>query len=144
MTTLRIAAAAVAALALAGCAIKQQVTPVTAASGTTMCVIQNPDTRAGFLETYRNSLAARGFAVKLLPASASTSDCPLTSTYTGIWRWDLALYMAYAEIKVYSGGKAAGEAKYDSLAGSGNLNKFIDAEKKIDELVGLLFPKGTK
>lgn len=48
--------------------------------------------------------------------------------------------MAYAEIKVYQGGKTIGEAKYDSQRGGANMGKFIDADKKINELVNQLFP----
>ena len=49
--------------------------------------------------------------------------------------WDIALYMAYAAIKVYHNGKLDGEAIYDSRSGGGNFSKFIDAEPKIRELV---------
>lgn len=48
--------------------------------------------------------------------------------------------MALAEITVYSNGKPIGEATYDSLSGDGTLSKFVDAEKKITELVNQLFP----
>lgn len=132
----------VAALLLAGCSITQEVKPVTALDGKEICVIENPAVRAGFIEAYKRSLSAKGFAVKQLPASATTTACPVTSTYNANWRWDLALYLAYAELRIYSNGKAAGEAKYDALSGSGNLSKFIEADKKIDELVNLLFPPG--
>ena len=40
-------------------------------------------------------------------------------------------------------GKPVGEAKYDSTRGGGNMGKFIDADKKITELVNQLFPGGA-
>jgi hypothetical protein len=106
-------------------------------------VIENPAVRAGFVEAYKRSLATKGYTVRQLPASAAITDCPTTSTYSANWRWDLAMYMAYAEIKVYSNGQPAGQAQYDSLRGGGNMNKFIDADRKIDELVNQLFPGGA-
>ena len=51
--------------------------------------------------------------------------------------------MAYAEIKIFRNGAAAGEAKYDSQSGGANMAKFIDADKQIVELVNALFPGGA-
>jgi hypothetical protein len=99
--------------------------------------------RAGFVEAYKRSLAAKGYAVRQLPATAAITECPMTSTYTANWRWDMAMYMVAADIKVYSNGRPVGEAKYDSLHGGANMNKFIDADRKIDELVNQLFPGGA-
>ncbi len=129
-----------AALILAGCAIHQRVDPVPRMDSREICIINNPDVREGFLETYQRALAAKRFQTKMLDKSATPRDCPFTSTYTANWRWDLALYMAFADITVYANGKKIGHALYDSLGGSGNLGKFINAENKIKELVDQLFP----
>jgi hypothetical protein len=129
------------AVVTAGCAIQQTVKPVQGIQGREICVIENRAVRAGFIDAYRRSLASRGYVVRLLPASATTTDCAVTSTYNATWRWDLALYMAVAEIRVYSAGRQVGEARYDSEGGSAALAKFIDAEKKIEELVSQLFPE---
>ena len=136
-------ATAAAVSVLAGCAIQQTVTPVSRIEGREICVVENPAVRAGFLEAYRGALAAKGYSVRQLPPSAAVTACPVTSTYTANWRWDMALYMAYAEIKVYSDGRPAGEAKYDALHGGGNMNKFIRGDAKINELVNQLFPGGA-
>lgn len=37
---------------------------------------------------------------------------------------------------------AGSEAKYDSMRGGANMNKFIAADQKINELVNQLFPGG--
>ncbi len=133
-------AACMLALALSGCAIHQTVRPVASLGDRQICVIDEPNVKAGFLDAYKRSLSRKGYAVRVLPSSASITDCPVASTYSASWRWDLALYMAYAEIKVYENGKLAGEAIYDSKNGGANMGKFIDAEKKINELVSSLFP----
>lgn len=134
---------AAVALASSGCAIRQTVKPVERFDDKQVCIIENTAVRAGFIEAYQRTLTAKGYAVRRLPASASLVECAITSTYVGNWRWDLALYLAYAEIKVYANGKPIGEAKYDSQSGGANMNKFIDADKKISELVNQLFPGGA-
>ena len=129
-----------ALLVLVGCAIHQHVDSVPRLDSREICIVDNPDVREGFLETYRRALTVKGFETRMLAKSAVPSDCPLTSTYTANWRWDLALYMAFADITVYANGRKVGRAVYDSLGGGGNLGKFINAENKIKELVDQLFP----
>ena len=129
-------------LLLAACSIVQEVKPVAQAdlSVKEICVVENPDVREGFLETYTQALVSKGLVVKVLKAGAGITRCPLTTTYTANWRWDLALYMAFAEMTVYRDGKPVGKATYDSLMGGGRLDKFIKADEKIRELVNQLFP----
>ncbi|MBK7277039.1 MAG: hypothetical protein IPI08_10940 [Betaproteobacteria bacterium] len=135
---------AVAALVLLqGCAIHQAVRPVERLGEQQICIIENSAVRSGFVESYKRALGAKGYVVRQLPSSASIIDCPVTSTYNATWRWDLALYMAYAEIKIFRNGAPVGEAKYDSQSGGANMAKFIDADKKIVELVNALFPGGA-
>ncbi len=128
------------ASAFSGCAIHQTVKPVENISEKQICVIENSAVRAGFLDAYRRALTAKGYLVRQLPPTATISDCSITSTYTANWRWDLALYMSFAEIKVFSNGALAGEAKYDAQGGGANMGKFIDAQKKVEELTDQLFP----
>jgi hypothetical protein len=141
--TIRTLLAIGTAAALSGCAIHQTVKPVEQFEAKEICIVENTSVRNGFLESYRRALTNKGYLVRQLPASASLIECPITSTYTANWRWDLATYMAFAEIKVYNQAKPVGEAKYDSTRGGGNMGKFIDADKKIAELVNQLFPGGA-
>jgi hypothetical protein len=76
----------------------------------------------------------------MLPPTAQADDCPVTMTYVGRWSWDLTIYLSYARLQVFDNGSAAGDAVYDSTGGGGNMNKFIDAETKIRELVTQLLP----
>lgn len=131
------------ALALGGCAIRQKVNPTERFEGKLICIVANPAVKNGFLETYKSTLTQKGYEVRVLAPSASLIECPVTSTYSANWRWDLAMYMAYAEIKVYKQAKPSGEAVYDATRGGGNMGKFISAETKIAELVDKLFPGGA-
>jgi len=126
---------------LAACAIKQQVQAVSGLASDEICVIKSADVRAGFEEVLARSIRAQGYKVKSLPSGSSITECPATVTYRANWRWDLALYMAFAEIRVFKAGQDSGSAVYDSTAGGGNMNKFIDAEKKVAELTAALIPR---
>ena len=133
-------AALVLAVGLGGCAIHQRVDAVARPGTRAICIVENPDVRSGFLSSYRHALADKGYEVTVLARLSLPTACPLTSTYTANWRWDLALYMAFADVVVYADGQRVGRATYDSLGGGGNLGKFIDADTKIRELVEQLFP----
>lgn len=137
-------AAAAGALLLAGCAINQSVTPVGGLEVREICIVDNPAVRATFLEALRKAVAAKGYTVRVLPANSPLRECPVTVTYTANWRWDLALYMAYAEINVFKAGAPAGKAVYDSLGGGANMGKFISAEDKVNELVNQLMAGGAR
>lgn len=136
----RFALAGAAMFTLAGCAITQQVQPVSQVEGPQICIVQDLAVRPGFLDTYLRVMSEKGFQVKQLPPGGAITDCPVTSTYLGRWSWDLALYLSYAEIKVFKGGQPAGQAVYDSRQGGANMAKFIKGEEKIAELVNQLFP----
>jgi hypothetical protein len=129
-------------LALVACSIKQNVKPVTPADLATreICIRENKTVREGFLEAYRQALESKGFSVRMLDPDAGIRACPLLTTYTANWRWDLALYMAYAELTVFRDGNEIGKATYDALMGGGRMDKFIKADEKVRELVSQLFP----
>lgn len=135
---------AATAFTVAGCAIHQNVSPVTALQGTEVCVVENPAVLYDFLGALERALVARGYTVRKLPQGAALRECPVTTTYTANWRWDLAMYMAYAEIRVFKDGAPAGQAVYDALGGGGNMGKFIAAEDKIRELVNGLLPPAPR
>lgn len=135
--------AGLGATGLSGCAIHQSVRAIEQPlAQREICIIESPAVRSGFLQTLKRGLQDKGYSVRHLPATASATDCPVTATYNGTWRWDLALYLAYADIRIFSAGQQIGEAKYDATSAGGSLAKFIEADQKILELVNQLFPSG--
>ncbi len=128
---------------LAGCAIHQNVRPLDAFEDTQVCVIKNPAVRPSVMAAYRKVLSDKGYTVRELPESAAITECRVTSTYEANWRWDLAMYMHFAQFRVFVDGKEKGVATYDATHGGANMAKFIDADKKIAELVNQLFPGGA-
>lgn len=132
---------AASSFVLASCAITQKVTPVERIEGKQVCIVENLEViQQGFIDTYQRVLRKKGYSVRLLPTGTPVTACETTSTYTAQWRWDLALYMAFADIRVFKSGAQTGQALYDSLGGSFNMNKFVKGEVKIEELVNSLFP----
>ena len=106
-------------------------------------MISNPAVRPGVIAAYRRVLGEKGYTVRELPQSAAITECKVTSTYTANWRWDMAMYMSYAEFRVFVDGREKGVAIYDSRSGSANPAKFIEGDKKIAELINQLFPGGA-
>jgi hypothetical protein len=135
--------AAAAAFLLAGCAITQQVTPFKSAQRSQdLCLVRNSEVvQDGFHDVYVRVLERKGFTVKTLADKSPVASCPLLATYEAIYRWDLAIYLARADLRVFTDGQEAGRALYDSLSGGANMNKFIRTEPKLTELVDQLFPK---
>lgn len=146
MRTLYIPIILAATFLASGCSIKQTVTPAELSSEMTpeICLIPAEGLREGFNTAYENLLKNKGFQTRQLPPGSSPSSCPLSTTYIGTWSWDLAIYMSYADIRVYQYGQQVGQAEYDSRWGGGRvIDKFIIAEKKITELTNQLFPNGA-
>lgn len=142
MISRRLSAAVVAA-ALSGCAITQDVTPFGLDRGAhDLCLVRNSEVvQDGFHDVYVRVLEKKGFNVRSLPDKAAVTSCPLLATYEAIYRWDLAIYLARADLRIFLDGKEVGRAVYDALSGGANMGKFIRTEPKLTELVEQLFPK---
>lgn len=140
MSLIRLSSISICIVILSGCSIKQEVKSVAPLNNKEICIIENPPVREGFLATYNHTLTKKGYKVKLIPQDSSLDTCKVVSTYMGRWSWDLAIYLAYAEINVYKNGELIGNALYDSRSGSANMGKFIKGEEKIIELTNKLFP----
>lgn len=126
---------ALSLVGLSACSIKQKIDPIEVTSSTEVCIVENKDVREGFLKEFEKVLQQKQIKYRIVQELDAQNGCEWTSTYTANWAWDLALYMVYAEIKVFYQGKLDGEAIYDARMGGANMNKFIDAEPKIRELV---------
>ncbi len=123
---------------LSACTIKQTIEPAEITKNSEICIIENPAVRSGFLVEFKSVLSSKGIPFIVVSETAIPPGCEWTARYSARWAWDLALYMVYAEIKIFHNGNLDGVAIYDATQGSGNLSKFIDAEPKIRELVNEL------
>ncbi|MBM7456148.1 hypothetical protein HNR62_002029 [Oceanisphaera litoralis] len=130
-------------MVLSGCSIQQSVETAKIENSATLCVVQNPEVRAGFLHSLESALADNGVRFRVVDRMTVPAECRWTANYNARWSWDLALYMSYAEIQIYKDGLRQGKALYDSTAGGANPGKFIDADTKIRELVSSLLSVKT-
>lgn len=119
---------------LASCAINQSVDSTSVPSDATLCIIEDPAVREGFLDELTKILDEKAISHRVVDKDEAL-NCEWTMTYLGRWNWDFTIYMAYAEIKIFRDGQLTGEAVYDASRGAFNFSKFIDAEPKIRELV---------
>lgn len=138
---MRILAALAALTMLSACSIQERVIPVTFAPTATreVCIIEHPPTRTSFRDGLVRALQQRGFQPRVIPENSPLTACRVTTTYLARWSWDFTIYMAYAEIIVFEEGRNVGRATYDARMGGGRLDKWIDADVKIAELVDQLF-----
>ncbi len=91
---------ALAAVVLTGCAITQEVTPVRLGQAAQeLCVVRNSEVvQDGFHDVYVQVLERKGFRVRTLADKAPVDSCPLLATYEAIYRWDMAIYLARADL----------------------------------------------
>ena len=56
----------IAVIALAGCTITQTVNPISIAAGSEICIVENSEVRAGFLDTVQQALTENGYRYRML------------------------------------------------------------------------------
>jgi hypothetical protein len=125
-------------LSLSGCTTKQVITPVTNIKKKDVCITENQLVKGDFLQVFMDTLKEKEYKVTLKQAYDNVEDCYLRADYTANWSWDLAVYMIYANIKVFEKGVLRGEAIYDASRNAG-FGKFINGADKVRELVRGLF-----
>ncbi|WP_028115238.1 Sbal_3080 family lipoprotein [Ferrimonas senticii] len=140
------------ALTLSGCAARQDITGFTQPQKPTeVCIAKHDAVRDGFLRAMERGFAANGTTTKVISASypqkhaayqpqisdADKQQCQVIAYYTANWAWDLATYLAYANIWVTDNQQnPLGQASYRT---GGGLDKFIDAEAKVIELISSMY-----
>lgn len=126
------------AVALSGCAIDTSVSPV-AAHPESVCLVQNDQVlMSGFQRELASQIEAHGIQVDSVDKPVP-QECRYVVKYTANWRWDMAMYLEYAQIDVFNEGRLAGRAVYDARSGKLNMNKFGSTAEKIEPLVTKLF-----
>lgn len=133
--------ASIAAATLAGCAITQNVKPVTASGITEVCVKNNPQVMMdGFVKELRSQIEKKGIRTTQFDGERPGS-CRHHVEYTANWRWDMAMYLVFAQINVYENGLAVGQATYDARGGGMRPDKWGPTADKLGGLVDQLFTR---
>lgn len=126
-------------MALTGCSIKTLVKPVGNVKVSDLCIKTNPRVlMEGFLPELEMQIRSHGIKARTFD-SVMPSDCTHRLEYTANWNWDLAMYLTYAELRVYEKADLIGEAVYDARWGGGRLDKFGTTASKLQPLIDELF-----
>lgn len=123
---------------LSACAIHQNIDPVEDEMIKEICVVNNEAVRENFLTALTEAIEENGISTRVVQEFEADS-CPYKVTYTANWSWDVTIYLVYANIRVWKGNQKIGESEYDSSEGGARLDKFVNAENKVHELVDGLF-----
>jgi hypothetical protein len=130
--------AALLAVLGAGCSITTHVDPVPASSMPSLCVHENDAVWSKqFLPMLRDRLARQGIATTVYK-DAMPADCRHRLEYEAQWKWDMAVYLRYADIRVFDGDAQVGRVTYDARDGSGRLDKFGHTDEKLAPLLDAL------
>ena len=121
-----------------GCSINQRIEPVPKKIST-LCVEKNDDIfMSDYLGTLEKELASLKVDSKTVAPSES-SKCNDVLRYKANWKWDMAMYLQYANFSVFEGENRIGYGEYNAAGGGLNMNKFGDTEDKIKPILAELF-----
>ena len=129
-------------LALSACASPKFTGSALNSVSSDVVLIQDDETRKGFLSTIKGWLAKNGYKHTVAADGSLHDHKKLTLEYKGIWRWDLALFLSEAEIEAVEDGQRVGEVKYKA-ANNLNTTKWGDASERIGYMLDILFGKLT-
>lgn len=127
---------------LTACSINQIVEPVNSSKKIdTLCIKQNDRVlREDFLPKLESQIRAFGIKTSRYGLE-KPSMCIYSMEYTANWSWDMAMYLVYANMRVYENDQLVGSVEYDARSGSGRMDKFGETSTKINPLIKQLFAK---
>jgi hypothetical protein len=119
----------------AACTITTQINAVAPQRIAAVCIKENDVVWSKeFLPALRAEFERRGIATTVYEAEPP-SECRHRVEYTASWKWDMAVYLAYADILAYDGATVIGQATYDARHGSGRFDKFGRTTDKLERLM---------
>jgi hypothetical protein len=126
--------AVLAGLLAAGCSITTRVDPVPEGVIPSLCVRENEALWSKqFLPTLREQLGRHGIETTVYQGDRPPG-CRYHLEYEAQWKWDLAVYLAYADVRLYDDGVLVGRGTYDAR-GSGRLDKFGRGDERLARLL---------
>ncbi len=126
-------------LGLSGCSITQNVQPVADNDIERICVEHNPDVLMdGFEPAVCELIEEQGVYTEVYRGERPVG-CSHYLEYTANWRWDMVMYLSYADLKVFGQDGIEGRATYDARNGGGRMDKFGPTRTKIAPLIDELF-----
>jgi hypothetical protein len=104
-----------------------------------VCIVENPRVEVSdFVDVMRDGFDRHGMASSVVTAEAAKT-CDVTLTYTALRKWDLAPYLAHAELRLWRDGRQIGSATYHLNGGGGlSLAKWEGTRTKMDPVMDQL------
>jgi hypothetical protein len=134
MKRMLLALAAISATVVAGCA-STQITKAAQVGSEEICIVDNPNDRQAFRDAYERTIRAKGYKPRVVNDAQA---CQVITTYSSRLGYDgWGPYLADADLKVFSGDKLLGQAKYHAPPGLGSHG---NVEAKIAALVDQMLP----
>lgn len=128
---------------LSGCSISTTVKPVQQQISK-LCIKNNPSLfMEGFLPEIKKQIEQKEIPTQVVD-KYEKNNCPQILEYTANWRWDIVMYLYYAELKVYEDNQLLGLAVYDAKWGGARLDKFGTTSGKVEPLINELFKNQIK
>lgn len=132
------------ALVLSGCAVTQNVMPVSSGieKGSTICIEDNPRvTEPEILDVIINSVTSHGYKPEVY--AKIPDDCAYRLTYVAYRKWDFTTFLSQADIRLFEGDKMIGKVFYklpNGIFGGGGINasKWSSTDEKITPLMDKL------
>lgn len=122
----------------AGCSITTRVDPLPAGPLTSVCVQENEAVWSkDFLPLLRDQFSRHGIATTVYQGE-KPADCRYHVEYEARWDWDLAVYLKYADVRVFDDSALIGQATYDARNGSGRVDKLGHTDQKFVPLLDAL------
>jgi hypothetical protein len=121
-----------------GCSITSKVQPVPEKL-TSLCLEKNDDI---FMDDYLGILEKDLADLHVPSTTITTSEsgkCQNVMKYKANWKWDLAMYLQYANFSVFRGEDRIGYAEYSSAAGGFRPDKWGTTEDKVKPILKELF-----
>jgi hypothetical protein len=126
-------------ISIASCAINENVDPLPVSQMKEICLMENKGVHMdGFLPEIVSQFERYGVTAKPYTGDLPTT-CRFHAEYTANWRWDLAMYLSYAEVRIYDGPNRVGRIEYDARLGGANMGKFGTTESKLGPMFDKLF-----
>jgi hypothetical protein len=129
---------------LCACTIIRNVKPIPATDISLICIKHNPVVQ---MEEFRaevvKQIEAKGIHTQLY-VNELPAECGYTLEYMANWKWDWAVYLRSADLKVKEGDNLIGRVTYDASGAGGTPAKFGTTAEKIRPLIDEMFAQVTQ
>jgi len=147
-------------LLITGCSIKQDFGKFHEPLPHQLCIVEHKEVKKGVLDALQTGFANHSVQTKVVKGNYTLSGsrwfpqwspeevnhCDALCFYVANWTWDITIYMHFANIWITTndGKKRIAYAKYDASMGGMRLDKFINANDKILQMVDSMFTKTSQ